>query len=109
MRFCFALTALLATAKVGESFVPGNRVGQWGKQVSVFSTVEAETEASAVETPEVPAASEAVSSASAISGAEIKAKLEAQLAKLREKDSKSPSLSKEVSELQLEHDGRCSC
>lgn len=106
MRFSFALAALLATLKVGESFVPSQSVGRWENQVlkPVFSTVEATDAAAAVETPEVPAEANGAlaPSNSAVSAAEIKAKLEAQLAKLREKDSKSPKLSKEVSGLQVE-------
>ena len=107
MRFNFALAALLATVQVGESFVPSQSVGRWESQVisPVFSTVEA-TEASAVETPEAVEANGASAPASGdISAADIMSKMEAQLAKLREKDSKSPKLSKEVSELQVECDG----
>ena len=102
MRFSFALTALLATLKVGESFAPSQNVGRWGNSVStpVFSTVEADTEASTVEsaTTEIAEANGTPAPSGAVSAADIKAKMEAQLAKLREKDSKSPKLSKEVSE-----------
>ena len=106
MRFSFALAALLATLKVGESFAPSQNVGRWGTAVSkpVFSTVEADTEASAVETTEIAEANGASAPSSAVSAADIKAKMETQLAKLREKDSKSPKLSKEVSGFQLEVD-----
>ena len=111
MRFSFALSLLLATLKVGESFAPSQNVGRWGNSVTspVFSTVEAATEASAVDTPSTDAAEAngASSPSSSVSAADIKAKMEAQLAKFREKDSKSPKLSKEVSEkLQLEGDVR---
>ena len=110
MRFSFALSLLLATLKVGESFVPSQNVGRWGSSVlkRVFSTVEADTEASTVEaaaTTEIADANGTPAPSGGVSAADIKAKMEAQLAKLREKDSKSPKLSKEVSEkLQLEGD-----
>lgn len=102
MRLSFALASLLASLQVADAFIPSQNVARWGKAVSspIFSTVEAETEASAVETSNV-AESNGVSVPSgavpSVSAADIKAKLEAQLGKLREKDSKSPKLSKEVS------------
>ena len=104
MRFSFALAALLTTLKVGESFVPSQSVGRWGNQVSstVFSTVEAAEASAAVETHQVAESNGASAPSGAVSAADIKAKLESQLAKLREKDSKSPKLSKEVSDLQVE-------
>ena len=103
MRFSFALSLLLATLKVGESFAPSQNVGRWGSSVlkPVFSTVEADTEASSAveETPQEVAEANGVPAPSgAVSAADIMAKMEAQMAKLREKDSKSPQLSKEVSE-----------
>mmetsp|Transcript_15972 Transcript_15972/g.30395 ORF Transcript_15972/g.30395 Transcript_15972/m.30395 type:complete len:354 (-) Transcript_15972:49-1110(-) len=96
MRFSYALAALLTTLKVGESFVPSQSVGRWGNQISspVFSTVEA-AEAAAVETHSVAESNGASAPNGAVSAADIKSKLESQLAKLREKDSKSPKLSKE--------------
>lgn len=104
MRFCYAISAFLVSLKVGEAFLASQTVPRCEKQawVPVFSTVEADTEATPVETAEVAQVNGAAAPAGAISGADIKAKMEAQLAKLREKDSKSPKLSKEVSELQLE-------
>lgn len=104
MRFSFAISALLATLKVGESFAPSsqNAVGRWGT-VSVLATVEADTEASAVETTEIAHANGTPAPSGAISAADIRSRMEAQLEKLRQKDSKSPKLSKEVSErIQLE-------
>ena len=99
MRFNFAIAALLATLKVGESFAPSQNAGRWGNQVAspIFSTVEADTEASAVEAPEVPEANGVSVPSGAVSASDIKEKLQAQLEKLRQKDSKSPKLSKEVS------------
>lgn len=101
MRLSFALVALLASLNVGEAFICHSVARCGNKQSSsshVFATVEAETETSAVEAPEVPVeANDVIVPSGDISAADIKAKLEAQLEKLRQKDSKSPKLSKEVS------------
>lgn len=111
MRFSFALAALLASLNVVEAFVPSQNVARRGQQVTprVFSTVEADTEASAVETPETPESNGVAAPSGdvpSVSAADIKSKLESQLEKLREKDSKSPKLSKEVSIFQMER-GPC--
>jgi hypothetical protein len=105
MRFCFAISVILASLITGDAFVPSQNVGRCQKQgvAPVYSTVEAETAASSsvgTDSTEVaPPANGASAPSNGVSGADIVAKMEAQLAKLREKDSKSPKLSKEVSDV----------
>mmetsp|Transcript_11856 Transcript_11856/g.32892 ORF Transcript_11856/g.32892 Transcript_11856/m.32892 type:complete len:236 (+) Transcript_11856:135-842(+) len=94
MRFGLAAT-FLASSLVGVSaFAPTQ--SSWGPaQAALFSTVEETAVEAAPVVEEAEANGVAAPSTGALSSADIKAKLEAQLAKLREKDSKSPKLSKE--------------
>lgn len=86
MRFGSAVTVLACSLASSSAFAPSQN--SWGlAQKPLFSAVEAEV-ASAEAVVEAPASS-------ALTGSEIKARLEKQLEKLREKDSKSPKLSKE--------------
>jgi hypothetical protein len=98
MRLSLAAAFLLAALPVGQAFAPSSAVRQWGaavqKTTSLFSTVEADTAVVADASEE---AGQTAAAAGDVSAASIVAKLEAQLEKLREKDSKSPSLTKEVS------------
>jgi len=100
MRFGLAVAILVASFSCGAAFAPVAR-GFVRPSMCSFSTVEADTQENTVEmATDVNAVEEtpATSSSTVSSGAEIKARLEQQLEKLREKDSKSPQLSKEVSD-----------
>jgi hypothetical protein len=94
MRLSLAAAFLLATCQVGQAFVPSPAASRWGA-TNVYSTVEADTSSA----PVVADTTEAngVTVPGDVSASSIVAKLEAQLEKLREKDSKSPKLTKEVS------------
>jgi len=95
MRFGLAITFVASSVASSYAFVPLQN--SWGvADRSLFSSsVEEAVTADVVEISE-PAASDA------LNGAEIKARLEQQLEKLREKDSKSPKLSKE--EIKVVHE-----
>ena len=68
-----AFAAFAATSSV-EGFAQSGRVGTWGSSTALKSTVEA------------------------VSGAEIKSRMEVQIEKMKAKDASSKSLSKEVSD-----------
>lgn len=113
MRLALSAAVIASTISVGTAFAPSAAAvkGAWGiasqqrtssPAVPLLSTVEAADTAAAtvvdqkdlnhvsVEAPSSPSAS-----VPAVTGAEIKSRLEKQLAKLRQKDSKSRQLSKE--------------
>jgi hypothetical protein len=104
MRFSLAVVLLAASLSAGAAFAPvspAKFAGVYSRSV-VFSTVEVDAaETVAESSPEEANGSHAVAAASsgagALSGSEIAARLEKQLAKLTTKDSTSPQLSKEVS------------
>jgi len=115
MRLALSAAVIASTISVGTAFAPSGAVkGSWGiaaqqrtssPAVPLLSTIEAADTAAAtvvdqedlnhvsVEAPSSPSAS-----VPSVTGAEIKSRLEKQLAKLRQKDSRSRQLSKEVSE-----------
>ena len=99
MRLSLAIAFL--TVSTTGAFAPA-----WGvtrSQVRSFlSTVEADAEVAAKESQQSAAAAAAAAAPSGpLTGAEINARLEAQLEKLREKDATSPLLSKAVRECSL--------
>eukprot|EP00527_Entomoneis_sp_CCMP2396_P009485 CAMPEP_0198139290 /NCGR_PEP_ID=MMETSP1443-20131203/2624_1 /TAXON_ID=186043 /ORGANISM="Entomoneis sp., Strain CCMP2396" /LENGTH=355 /DNA_ID=CAMNT_0043801387 /DNA_START=134 /DNA_END=1201 /DNA_ORIENTATION=+ len=99
MRFASAVILTCSLAST-SAFVPTQN--SWGfAQRSLFSAVETEVAETSVDQVE---AVDAASSGSALNGAEIKARLEAQLEKLSEKDSKSLKLSKEDIKVAYEDD-----
>ena len=95
MRLSLAIAFL--TVSTTGAFAPA-----WGvtrSQVRSFlSTVEADAEVAAIESQQSAAAA---APSGPLTGAEINARLEAQLEKLREKDATSPLLSKAVRECSL--------
>eukprot|EP00522_Entomoneis_paludosa_P001591 CAMPEP_0172471710 /NCGR_PEP_ID=MMETSP1065-20121228/67955_1 /TAXON_ID=265537 /ORGANISM="Amphiprora paludosa, Strain CCMP125" /LENGTH=357 /DNA_ID=CAMNT_0013229823 /DNA_START=449 /DNA_END=1522 /DNA_ORIENTATION=- len=101
MRFGLAVTFLASSLATVSAFAPTQNT--WGVvQKSLFSAVETEAVAE-VAAVEEPVEANGVA-APGISGADIKARLEAQLEKLREKDSKSLKLSKEDIKVAFEDD-----
>lgn len=116
MRLALSAAVIASTISVGTAFAPSAAPvkGAWGiaaqqrtssPVVPLLSTIEAaDTAAATVVDKEdlnhgsVDAPSSPSASVPAVTGAEIKSRLEKQLAKLRQKDSKSRQLSKEVSE-----------
>ena len=101
MRFTVAALALVASVDYSAAFAPSfpAKVAV-SKQTPLFSTVETATDTT--ESPastDVPEANGAAAPAATggLSASDINARLEKQLAKLKEKDSTSPELKKEVS------------
>ncbi|KAL7579398.1 hypothetical protein ACA910_014067 [Epithemia clementina (nom. ined.)] len=126
MKFGFAIATIVSSwaALSSNAFVPlvatqnkNNVLSKCDNRAKpVFSTVETETQVD-VQVPSSSDAAEngavddggyangvAAKSIPTLNGAEIKEKLERQLAKLREKDSKSPKLSKEDIKVVYEDD-----
>jgi hypothetical protein len=102
MRFSLAVVLVAASLSAGAAFAPGAPARFAGVQRTVaFSAVEVAAEAVVESSPEAngQAAAAATSDVVSLTGAEIAARLESQLAKLAIKDSTSPQLSKEVSGL----------
>lgn len=93
MRLSLAVSVLLASSATAFVAPFGAR-----PSTAFFSTVEAETSAEAAVEVAEPAHANGVAAPS-LSSSEIKDRLEKQLEKLREKDSKSPQLSKAVSRI----------
>jgi hypothetical protein len=101
MRLCLAISFLAALSDTA-AFVPRGTFRSTSPNVLWSSTVEKTeasreevTSATSQERPSPPVASS--SHAEPLSGSEIKARMEKQLERLREKDRTSPKLSKEVS------------
>jgi hypothetical protein len=109
MRLSLAVTLIAASASTGTAFAPAS-TSRWGvSNVALYSTVEEKPSVSSSSTAEalLKRIEDAVGSANEeetpirpeivpLSADEINARLEAQLAKLREKDLASRQLSKEV-------------
>jgi len=114
MRFSLAVVLLAASLSAGAAFAPAQpanlALARYSPSI-LSSTVEADAETAVEETsPSAPAAAAASAAATSLTGAEIVARLDKQLAKLAGKDATSPQLSKEVSHFLLGAVGsRCCC
>jgi hypothetical protein len=107
MRVALSTALLASVIGKGSAFAFAGKRSSWGGR-ALFSTVEAETaepaiindDAAVVQVLNVDleAKSEVAPSPVASASAEIKSRLDEQLAKLREKDATSKRLTKEVSE-----------